>query len=327
MATTIQIIVAGTLLLAWIWVLGRPLMSSRTPSAYEEFLARHPERAGRTAPQPAAGTAGAESSATPAIPSQAAPGWINLARRWWYRPAHVWRRQLLLATMLATFVSFFLAVALRNSLGNTFLYLFAMMVFGLVLHLGIAAYVGGRMLQANRAVAVRTVQAQVRPGGMAIRAEQVGGGAAGSRRPILQDDGDVSLFEFDAADELEADSAFNLAADIASALEHDERAGVIDEVAEVNELIESEWGGEPETPPAPVAGDAEAPPTPDPASATDPTADETEADPAFDPDGEPIFRRAAKDEPPRPKRKPKPIYIESQLDDEPGGGPKAVNYP
>ncbi|MEL7157154.1 MAG: hypothetical protein AAFN30_11200, partial [Actinomycetota bacterium] len=242
MAALIQITIAGVLLLAWIWVLGRPLMSSRAPTAYEEYLARHPERvapaevdADTATPAPAPTVGSGDGGPAPGMPSFVAPGVINMARRWRDRPAHVWRRQLLMATMLATFVSFFLAVALRNSLGNTFLYLFAMMVFGLVLHLGIAAYVGGRILQANRSVAVRTVQAHVQPSGMSIKASRVGDGSPGARRGILQDDDDVSLFEFD-ADDSEGDSAFNLAADIASALDHDERAGAIDQVAEVNEL-------------------------------------------------------------------------------------------
>ncbi|MEL7156781.1 MAG: hypothetical protein AAFN30_09305, partial [Actinomycetota bacterium] len=60
----------------------------------------------------------------------------------------------------------------------------------------------------------------------------------------------------------------------------------------------------------------------------DPTlGDESGAAPELDLDPDAIFRRAAKDEPPRPRRKPKAIYIESQLDDEPGDEPRAVNYP
>ncbi len=326
MPAVIQIAVAGVLLLAWIWVLGRPLMASRRRTPYEEFLAAHPDRVPTTLPADAPEVAETVEADHDLFDAHSP---LERLQGWWQRPAHVWRRQLLLATMIATFVSFFLAVALRSSLGNTFLYLFAMMVFGLLIHLGIAAYVGSQMMAAGRAVRVRHAQSRVQPGGMSINADQVGGETTGVRRPILEDDRDVALFEFDEQDHGdEGDSAFNLAADIASALDADEDAGIIDEVAEVNEMIESAWADDEPEPEAVFEVDDvdEADPAADHAfdeGDVAPTADGGDGDG----DGEAIFRRAAKDEPPRPRRKPQPIYIESQLDDDDGDGPRAVNFP
>lgn len=325
MPAVIQIAIAGALLLAWIWVLGRPLMASRRRTPYEEFLAANPDRV------PAA-TPSDDASELPEVVEAdydlfGGDGPLDRLQRWWRRPAHVWRRQLLLATMIATFVSFFLAVALRSSLGNTFVYLFGLMVLGLLIHLAIAAYLGSQMVAANRTVRVRQAQSQVRPGGMSIKAGRVADDGAEGRR-ILQDDHDVALFEFDEHGE----DAFNLAADIASALDADEQRGTIDQVAEVNEMIESAWADddpayEAETGAGHEHGYGDGDESP---SATEPEPQpESAAEPILDDDGEAIFRRAAKDEPARPRRKPRAIYIESQLDDddEDGDGQKAVNYP
>ncbi|MEM8924442.1 MAG: hypothetical protein AAGD35_13150 [Actinomycetota bacterium] len=305
MGATIQIVIAGTLILAWIWVLGRPLMA-RPPTAYDDFLARNPEHA----PEP--GTASVPSSA-----HARSQGFGRGVRRWWNRPAEVWRRQLLMASLIAAFVSFLLAVALRTTMNNLFLYLFGLMLTGLVIHLVIAARLGRRMLEDQRvAMVVAAASAsKVRPGTLDIRAEQVG---------------DQHPDPYTVAEHDDADSAFDRAADIASALEV-EGAASIDEVDVVAGMIESEWGDgtdEVEVDPTEGIGD-------DPMAFDEPadTAPPAETDPPID-EGPPpdvgaadgIFRRAAVNEPGRGRRKATPIYIESQLDED-GDGPRAVNFP
>ena len=174
MATTIQIVVAGVLLLAWIWALGRPMAGSVTQSDYRN-LDRRPSRTGRSSR--------AETGVEPGLDAEAEVGVGDLGdaeevvplvatmRAWLWRPAAAWRRQLLLATMFASFVSFLLAIALRGS----FVLLFLLMASLLIVHLAVAAMVGGRMMAAERAVMVRRAQQYVpRSGGMSIRADRVG---------------------------------------------------------------------------------------------------------------------------------------------------------
>ncbi len=321
MATTIQLTIAGVLLLAWIWVLGRPLLSRR-PTAYEEFRARHPER-----------------DLPPAAPAPKRGGGrvAEALRVWWRRPPEVWRRQFLLATMLATFVSFLLAIALRATMGYTFVWLFLMMVVGLVAHVGYAAFVGSRMVDAQRQVAAQMARSRINPGSITIRAGQAGGVLEPGPVP-----GDLAFADPAFDDSGFDSSAFDAAADIAAALEAAGPGRSIDQVAEVNDLIEQAWEPDVEvevevdrievdrmiddTPVAEAEGDGPDATGADRSEETgaDPVTDGEEADPSG---ADSLFRRAAVDEPSRSRRRPKPIYIESQLDEDPGDGPRAVNYP
>lgn len=312
MGATIQIVIAGALFLAWIWVLGRPLMA-RPPTAYDDFLARNPERA----PEP-------DTESVPSSAHARSQGFGRGVRRWWNRPADVWRRQLLMASLIAAFISFLLAVALRTTMNNLFLYLFGLMLTGLVIHLIIAARLGRRMLEDHRlAMVVATASAsKAQPGAFSVQAEQVSGQNEVDVQPAPEHD--------------DADSAFDRAADIASALEVEAWAS-IDEVGVVAGMIESEWGhdtdGIVDTDGETADDRAADVDHPDgagqtafegPPAAPTPGADEGPAPDVGAADG--IFRRAPVDEPSRGRRKATPIYIESQLDED-GEGPQAVNFP
>ena len=296
MATTIQIVVAGALLLAWIWALGRPLTGSVSSSDYRRI----------------------DNQPDGLVTDSAAGRYVRRIRKsafgirfleWAHRPAVAWRRQLMLATMFATFASFLLAIALRG----TYVLLFIMMVTILVIHLIVAASIGSRMLRVERAVSVRAAKRRVqRPGGIAIRAERAGVQSSTSST----DDEDAEGHA-----ELDSDSdrdAFDVAAELASQLAETATPVVPplvidDELTET--VVPSADGLE--------TGTAEATVT-----ASDPVAGTSEGGRTDEVEAEPIFRRAAKDKPARgrARRKAKPIYIESQLDeddDEPRA--KAVN--
>jgi hypothetical protein len=317
MATTIQIVVAGILLLAWIWALGRPLAGSVTRSDYRSLDHRPPPQQRRRVPSasevaveenPETGNGDAARPADPVV------GWRDTSRQWLHRPAEAWRRQLMLATVFAVFASFLLAIALRGS----FIALFALMVLVLVIHLGVASLVGRRMLEVERAAAVRVAQRRVpRASGMSIRADRVG--------DLLNSPGELT----------DEEDPFAVAAELASQLRLDAES----ETSPVDPGATSDPGGGEGSGRHDLVVDdagvsdraAEGEDTePDNAEDDDPEPDNTDPldipDDTADPDSEPIFRRAAKDEPARSRRKAKPIYIESQLDEDGGGlRPRAVN--
>lgn len=267
MGTAIQIAVAAALVLAWVWVLGRPLIKG------------------------------------------------SLERIGWARsPAVVRRRQLMLATLFAVFASFLLAIALRGR----FVYLFALMLAVLTVHLAVASYLGARVERIRRRARLEA------PGHR--RAEAEGGNSwssgllaerAGALAATVADDGpppfppaDVSGYQ----SPLAGDGAVTTF---------------------VEELIEAEWGSPaPDTVPAadghPEGGGATRPQL-DPAQEAEPPDPEPEAhsvDPPPDPasgDSEAIFTRPPNQAPVRPRRKARPIYIHSHLDEAGFEPPRAAN--
>ncbi|MGF1597665.1 MAG: hypothetical protein ACFCVK_12175 [Acidimicrobiales bacterium] len=366
MATTIQLVVAGALLVAWIWVLGRPLVSGTiTRSNYADldrtYLARPADRAGLRAddddddvsPQPTDGLG------------------LRVSRWWTGWDLYARRRQMVMATMIAAFVAFFLAIAFHRAFGRLFVWLFLLMIGVMVTALLVASARGARMVAAERSRAVATAKRQVRPGTIAIRAPRAGS--------ILEDDDRVEPLV------VTGDAVLD--------------GPYVDPAAVVNELIDSVWGEEaavadspgpaervpvadpavPEFEPA-VAADAvvaetkagpDATPGAGPLVAdpvvvdpvvvdavvvdpvmTDPMVTEpsvgaetdgpaapaeqttsspggtssTEASAARATGAEAIFIRAAKDEPPRPKRRSRPIHIDAELDDDVPSR-RAVNHP
>ncbi|MCP4227912.1 MAG: hypothetical protein GY773_31585, partial [Actinomycetia bacterium] len=196
MATTIQIVVAGALLLAWIWALGRPLAGSIVSSDYRQLDNGQAESATNESADRASHGIG---------DSTVVATFIEWARR----PAAAWRRQLMLATMFASFASFLLAIALRGS----FVLLFALMMTILFVHIFVAAYIGGRMLSVERAIFVQAAKKKVqRSGGISIRAERAGA----QTPPSSSADG-----ESDEQSELvrgSGSAAFDVAAELASQL-------------------------------------------------------------------------------------------------------------
>lgn len=330
METAIQITVAGALLLAWIWVLGRPLIASSEQAPFKD---KHRGYGADVLPSVDLSPDGSDLL-------DFDPSWgrrlVEGLKRWWGRPVEVWRRQLLMASILAAVASLLLAIALRTSFDSRFIQLFALMLLGLVIHLGIAVLVGRRLLAAGRATPPKVEPRRVSTEGVAISATRIDGGTTILEGIVASEEEEPDLF---ASVELEDDteSAFDLAAELASELDAVEESQPVDEAALVSGLIESEWGSEPEAfgPDEGPAADHE-PAEDEPAEDekviedSDPGPEEPKARTILpeEPESEPIFRRAAKDEPPRPRRVSKPIYIESQLDgDDDLPGPKAVNHP
>ena len=312
MATTIQIVVAGVLLLAWIWVLGRPLMASTaTGSDYRNLDRTSDDRAKPVGPE-----------------ADDRLSRFRSVADWLRRPGVAWRRQLMLATMFASFASFLLAIALRGR----FVVLFLLMTAILGVHLIVASFIGSRMLAAERAVAVTAAKKRVqRSFGMSIRAEQVG---------LLNASTDEALDS--TADSVNSESrstAFAVAAELASQLATDQHGPVTEQGSEppaaeavveedesaVASGMESSDGSESDAPADTAPGNEATADVADGAQDTDGDAEraqDTHGDAEDVEDGadssgpESIFRRATKDEPARERHQAKPIYIESQLDEE-----------
>jgi hypothetical protein len=286
MARAVQIVVAASLIAAWVWVLGRPLIHGLLQLLGTDRLEH------------------SHSGPTPSRPV-AVLAWLG----WHRRPPVVRRRQLMLATMFATFGAFLLAVALRGR----FVYLLGLMLAVLAGHLAVASYLGGRIVQARerarRAVLMSPAGRRLlRPAGsMTIRASRV------SLEHELADGRFVSLL----ADGEHGVSTF------------------------VEELIELEWGSTVGASPAEPTVEAATGEAPTGEAATgeaatgeaatvvesaDPAGRDTEgrAQPA---EPEVLFTRPAGQPSDRPRRKPRPIYIHSQLDEEGLDRPRAANHP
>jgi hypothetical protein len=346
MATTIQIVVAGLLLLAWTWVLGRPPIPRGDTSDDLE-----PDDGDGASPSTSDAVSAMGESAGIDLPASD-PHRIQAA-------ISQRRRQRLLATMFATFASFFLAVAFRG----TFVHLFVLMSVALVVHLGIASHVGGRLVAEQRAVRVaatkRAIQVRARarsqdgpvdagpvPG--ADRGGQTGTGAtsrtsaAGGDRPTTgrtRGGGPAPASEQGSAeretsrpDRVETADPFGLAAEMASALESGDEAPARSPQDLVSELIDAAWAEpEPELP-AEEPEKAEKPGEPaagqqdgavvEPGEQHPSGGDRPEQD--DDSSSEAIFTRPAREKRSRFRRKrAEPIHIESQLD---GDFPTAVNH-
>ena len=365
MATMIQIVVAAGLLLAWIWVLGRALVSAilgRSGMAELDRGLLHQDRPRRNLHW---------------------PGWASF-RDWTRRPPAVRRRQLLLANMFACFASFLLAVALRGR----FVYLFGLMVLVLATHLAVASYLGGKILEARRLERVTAAKKQISAArGMSIRAPRALGDLGGAQPVhILADDllaryplaaaglangvfdipgtGETGFDGISLDPSARGSSARGSSALDPSALGSSARGssargeGELGEVAlssfdgqeprgvtsYVSELIEQVWGPNLDDVADPMAsaGTADAISEPVPAAdlpevthrpemaleeSVEPVASgETGDQPAeaVEPT-EPIFNRPASQAPSRPRRKARPIYIHSQLDEVGYVPPRAVN--
>jgi hypothetical protein len=326
MAAAVQVVVAAGLIGAWVWVLFRPL--------FRGFRHRFD-----------GGVEGRDHQQRPPV-APADVSWLG----WHRKPPTIRRRQLLLATLFATFASFLLAVALRGR----FVYLFGLMLVVLVVHLGIASHLGGQIVEARqqaRRTAVKSAGRQVaRPGQMTIRASRV----------VVDRELTVEPYVSPLGEGAHAVASF------------------------VEELIELEWGSvgsapdgpppaqpgaESDTSPAapgPEATEgpategpaAERPATEDPATdglatdgpatdgpategpaaerpategpategpATDSPATDGQVEGLSEPD--PIFTRPAAQVVSKPRRRPRPIYIHSHLDEGNIDPPKAVNHP
>jgi len=319
MGTAVQVAVAAGLALAWIWVLGRPLLGGFRPSEAEW----------------AAGVAPADPDDEGGDPEfwDSEPvgrfGWHG----WRQRSPVARRRQALLATMFATFASFLLAVALRGR----FVWLFGLMVVTLAVHLSIASYLGGKILrareEARRAGRVRAAQ----PGSAtsSVLASAIGPDHdrvdRSYKSPISSGEQAVSSFvealiqmEWGtSADEAPSATPARMSAPAPSPaalppeplIEVDVlpdppiEVDVLPPVAEQPEAVPAAPDLEPETETEPEVAPKEG------------AAAEAEAAPK----AAPFTRPAAQAAPRKPKARP--IYIHSQLDEEGFEPPKAVNHP
>ena len=353
MATTIQILVAGSLLLAWVWVLGRPLVGGGTVrrSDYRDLDRDFVARPG--------------TEVAPPRQIQA------IVARWGRWEPEARRRQLMLATMFALFASFLLAIAFRG----IFVSMFLLMVGVFAFHVAVASYLGARLIEDRRATFVAHAKRSVRleTGTISIKAHRVGPDqpevvssdavldAAASQASIDAEPTGPGVTktkietkaetetetETETADLLEelfapgsstpavrrpARSSFEVAKGLASELEPSPDGGQpMGATSFVSALIESEWGDD-EQLVEPITAEPEEEAVSDEAEAEVPSQDETEEEavsdepevpnpPAEDDSvvaesSEPIFIRAAKDEPARTRKRAQPIYIEDQLEDE-----------
>lgn len=299
MATTIQVVVAGLLLLAWVAVLGRPADVGEPGSGDQDRAST-----GSGLPPRPDANAAAERLARLELPA--------FIRRRDRVPLTQRRRQRLLATMFAAFASFFLAIAFRG----TFVTLFVLMLLALTVHVAIAAWVGGRIVaqqrQARLEAAKRAARAQARANAALFRTGPViGAGRAGDlvsepdghqqrdRAPTGSGSeatdrgqrGSASSRRARGDDGAGSDDPFSRAAEIASALEASDASGLIRPEDLVSDLIDQAWA-EPEPDPAP----------------------EAEAEPLFTRPSSQFRNRFRRKK--RNKGQAKPIHIESQVDDE-----------
>jgi hypothetical protein len=280
MAALIQIVVAGGLLVAWVWLLGRPGLGS-APTVDSPRVDEEPGDLDFW---------GRDSSWRRFLGKSA-----RIGRRWWDRPVEARRRQLMLATMIATFVSFFLAIALRDR----FVFLFVMMLTLLVAHVVIASRVGANLVEAQR----RSRATEV--------AERRAHTTAGPEDIRIGDAGVVTLLgPEDGAETIGVTSYVSDLIDQAWSESEQPREPVTVE-ARPDLAAQLEWADDAPAEPSTSGISTGEPPSPEtpPEPPAAPTPDSSEA-----PDL--IFTRAAKDAPARARRKPKPIHIDAELDDD-----------
>lgn len=132
-SSTLQFVVAGALIAAWVWMLGRPILTSL-------FRRSRRDSVGHFRYQQAV-------LSRPAVHEPRV--WWSFADRprpladWRAQPIERRRLQMLLGFAIATFLSLLLAIALRGS----FIRLFAMMAVCFVAYLGVAIYIGSAQLR------------------------------------------------------------------------------------------------------------------------------------------------------------------------------------
>lgn len=334
MGTAVQVAVAAGLALAWIWVLGRPLLGGFRPS--------EAEWAAGVAPEDPDG--GGDPDFWDIEPVGRF-GWHG----WRQRSPVARRRQALLATMFATFASFLLAVALRGR----FVWLFGLMLVTLAVHLAIASYLGGKMLrareEARRAGRARAAQPAVATS--SVLASAIGPDHdrvdRSYKSPISSGEHAVSSFvealiqmewgtsaeDAPSATPPRASKPLETATPVAPAA-----PAAVEPTVEVDVLPEPPVEVD-VLPPVvvPAAPDLEPEPEPAPRSRLEPPVEPAAgADPSSSPGSAlppgkvgpkpaPFSRPAAQAAPRKPKARP--IYIHSQLDEEGLEPPKAVNHP
>lgn len=352
MGPIIQILVAGSLLAAWIWVLGRPLVAGTlTRSTYDDLDRYNRATAGVQLETDPDRDLNVDVSPDIDRAAQASRGPLPAPLRWWAKwEPNARRRQLLMGSMLAAFASFLMAIALRGS----YVYLFLLMLVVMALHLSIASYLGGRIVASERAVVVSAAKKMVRTSPMAIRAPRAGESGDSPPAPGGQILDGLDYAEMGRDPVVAGGSDTKpVAADVSAFMLPDEASDPFAAAASsfVSDLIEDAWGADPilEEPvvDAPAADDpvVEEPVAEEQPVVEEPVVEEQSVDeepvveePAVEAESEetsgdaaaaePIFTRAAKDEPSRARRKAQPIYIESQLDDDDDlPGAKAVNHP
>lgn len=317
MVAVIQIVVAGGLLLAWVWVLGRPLISgSHDRDPYDDLDIPFHERnglVGTDLDRPVFDDIGV-SVVRRALRSLFAP-----VRRWWRQPIVVRRRQMMLATIIASFVSFLLAVALRG----LYVWLFAMMSTLLAAHLLMAAWVGAQITEARRTVQVARIKRRVgaRAGGMEIRAPRATDlpGSELVVEPVLAASVVSDLIdEAWRSDHSLPDAAPDRPTAEPGAVRSRSRVSAPASVdTEPDAVVQTQAATDTEQPTEAASEAREAASSPEhpPPPATPPPHEEAAAADTTAAGTEPIFTRAAKDRRSRFRRKAKPIYIESQLDE------------
>lgn len=133
MSALLQFLVAGALVVAWTWILGRPLLSTLLRRSRRDSIGhfRYQQSVlGRSVgDQPQLG------------------GWSLFGPlvEWWRQPVERRRLQMMMAFAFATFASALLAIALRGP----FLRLFLMMSISFGAYLVMAASIGARELRAQ----------------------------------------------------------------------------------------------------------------------------------------------------------------------------------
>ncbi len=132
----LQFLLAGALVVAWIWMLGRPLLTRLARRARRDTVGhfRYQQAAiGRTVAQEP--------------PEGLSSSLLRPVTEWRAQAVERRRLQLLLGAALATFASALLAIALRGS----FVRLFLVMTIGFTAHVLVAAWIGARELRIREA--------------------------------------------------------------------------------------------------------------------------------------------------------------------------------
>lgn len=134
MSALLQFLVAGALVVAWTWILGRPLLATLIRRSRRDSIGHFRYQ------QSVLGRSVGDDQGHPG-------GWslVSPLVEWWRQPVERRRLQMMMAFAFATFASALLAIALRGP----FLRLFLMMTLGFGAYLVMAASIGARELRAR----------------------------------------------------------------------------------------------------------------------------------------------------------------------------------
>lgn len=143
--STLQFVVAGALVAAWVWMLGRPILTNL-------FRRSRRDSVGHFRYQQAvlSRSAGHEVG-----PSRSFSYRLNPFAAWRSQAVERRRLQLMLGFAIATFVSLLLALALHS----IFTRLFFVVSGGFIIYLGVAIYIGYAELRRQEAIHARSRQA------------------------------------------------------------------------------------------------------------------------------------------------------------------------